>query len=300
IIGATPERGFKKKLYWIARCLACPFTGIFYMLVIENKEKSMFAYWLPSERFITDNDEQISYMPFGYYAKKILKPTNNAMKECIKDCVAEASILERLSSLVSAYYIIVGIGSGVARIYTPSSCTDWPYVSVLLAWTFVVIYKRSICGKLMVKSPNDMLNEFVNTKKLVLDEQIIVKDLSERDLIRKRTLVIFIGITTIIFPWLSVLMAYNTPPIGYFCRSRYLTVICSVWSINSTIAFISHLKGESRIDNNESFIHRIYVICGFIMAGLLLFLALLCDNRSWWVEFFGEICKSSDCIDVTC
>ncbi|CAG8593382.1 16369_t:CDS:1, partial [Dentiscutata erythropus] len=182
------------------------------MLVVENKEKSLFAYWLPSERFIDDNDEQISYMPFGYYAKKILKPTNDAMKECMKDCVAEASILERLSSLVSAYYIIVGIGSGIARIYTPSSCTDWPYVSVLLAWTFVVIFKRSICGRLIVKSPSDMLNEFVNAKKLVLNEQLIVKDLSEKDLIRKRTLVIFIGIITILFPWLSILMAYYTPP----------------------------------------------------------------------------------------
>ncbi|KAF0425633.1 hypothetical protein F8M41_006309 [Gigaspora margarita] len=299
IIGASPEKGFKKKLFWILRCLACPFTGIFYTLIIENKEESIFAYWLPSERFISDNDERVQYMPFGYHAKKILTPTD-AQQECINVCIAEASILERISSLASAYYIAVGVVSGVARVYTPSSCTDWPYVSVLLAWTFVIIYKRFICGKFVAKSPNETVKEFIDTKKILFDEQIRVKDLSKCDLKRKRTLVILIGLISIFFPWLSVLLAHNTPPVGFYCRSRYLAVICSIWSINSTVAFISHLKGESRADNNGNIVHKLYCFCGLIMAGLLLFLALLCDYRDWWEKFFGEVCKSTDCIPVTC
>ncbi|CAG8647395.1 13409_t:CDS:1, partial [Cetraspora pellucida] len=211
IIGASPEKGFKKKFLWILRCLACPFTGLFYTLIVENKEESIFAYWLSSEKFITNNDGKVQNIPFGYHSKAISNLTK-MQKECIKECIAEASILERFSPLVSAYYIIVGLLSGIARIFSPGACTDWPYISVLLAWTFVVIYKRSLCGKIIAKSPEDMLREYINNKKLILDERVYVKDLNKKDLIRKRTLVIFIGLVSIIFPWLSVLMAYNTPP----------------------------------------------------------------------------------------
>ncbi|CAG8676210.1 11543_t:CDS:1, partial [Racocetra persica] len=256
IIGASPEKGFKKKFLWMLRCLACPFTGLFYTFIIENKETSIFAYWLPSERFITDNNGKVRNIPFGYHYKAISNLTKT-QKECIKECIAEASILERLSPLVSAYYIIISLLSGIARVFSPGACTDWPYISVLLAWTIVVVYKRSICGKILVKSPEDMLQEYVNNKKLVLDEHIYVKDLNEKDLKLRRTLIIIIGLVSIIFPWLSVFMAYNTPPVGFFCRSSYLTVICSIWTLNSAIAFICHIKGEKKA-NNENIIHTMY------------------------------------------
>ncbi|CAG8496543.1 4417_t:CDS:2, partial [Racocetra fulgida] len=134
--------------------------------------------------------QKVQNIPFGYHYKTISDLTET-QKECIKECIAEASILERLSPLVSAYYIIVGLLSGITRIFSPSACTDWPYISVLLAWTIVVVYKRSICGKILVKSPEDMLQEYINNKKLVLDDKIRVKD-NEPDLKLRRTLFIII------------------------------------------------------------------------------------------------------------
>jgi hypothetical protein len=98
-------------------------------------------YWLTSDHFTIKSDEgdieskgdlqAIRFRPFGHHA--MLKKLTNKQKEQLDECIAEASILERLSSLASAYYIFVGIFSGIFRAFGP--CT-MPYIPLLFAWFF--------------------------------------------------------------------------------------------------------------------------------------------------------------------
>ncbi|CAG8673252.1 1319_t:CDS:2, partial [Cetraspora pellucida] len=62
----------------------------------------MCAYWLSAEYFDLGGN-QINYMPVGHHAKQ-LNPTIE-QADIITNWVAEASLLDRLSSLSSLYYI---------------------------------------------------------------------------------------------------------------------------------------------------------------------------------------------------
>ncbi|CAH1765545.1 15439_t:CDS:2 [Entrophospora sp. SA101] len=121
-------------------------------------------------------------------------------KELMKGCVAEASILDRLSYMVSIYYIVVGIFAGISRAIGPCIKEEWPYIPLTLAWTLPAIFKKVVGGIVVVHNPN---------KKIV--GKIIVKD-SPMD---RRYNIIETGLFSIIAPWLAVILAYFTNPIGY-------------------------------------------------------------------------------------
>ncbi|CAG8665784.1 6022_t:CDS:2 [Funneliformis mosseae] len=154
-IGVAPWDDFMEKLIWLARCLGCPFTGLFYTCCVKSDETSLCAYWLPSKSFIRNDENSttsITYRPFGVYAMNI------EQSEHIKACVAKASVLERLSSLASLYYIIIGIISGISRVAGPTICDEyWPSIPLALSWTLPAIYRRTIRNNLVAFDPDKIL-----------------------------------------------------------------------------------------------------------------------------------------------
>src|SRR3954451_18271282 len=109
-IGATPVDGLPNKLLWMLRCLSCPFTGLFYFWNIGNIDRAMNAYWLDSRNFIEIKGDEVKYRLIGHHAKELVKSSITLdQKDYMRECIAEASVLDRLSSLASAYYILIGI-----------------------------------------------------------------------------------------------------------------------------------------------------------------------------------------------
>jgi hypothetical protein len=232
---------------------------------------------------------KLPYRPFGHYTMKIaVDEQDKDVVKLLKECIAEASVLDRLSSLASAYYIFLGVFSGLTKAIRIGSCTgeDWPYLPLALAWTFPAIHKRVSGGRMVVNDPRDKLGEL----------HVVVSNLKHHERHKKSAKVaqvMIIFLFSVIIPWISVLLAYFTRPIGYGCRSKYLTVMTSIWSLNSLTAYVSHLLGEKYVEGNK-FIHGWFCFCGVIISILLILLGLLSHTRSWWADLFGENC------DVTC
>ncbi|CAG8666960.1 480_t:CDS:1 [Funneliformis caledonium] len=285
-IGVAPWVDFMEKLIWLIRCLGCPFTGLFYTCCVKSDETSLCVYWLSSDRFIrSDNDNLITEIPnrpFGVHAMNIEQSV------LMKACVAKASVLERLSSLASLYYILIGIVSEISRVVRPTICDeDWPSIPLALSWTLPAIYRRTIRNNLVAFDPNNILGNY----------QITVNKLAEHNKNDHYARVTFAALVSIVVPWITVLLAYFTPPIGFYCRSKYLSVLCSIWSFNSILALLSHLKGEKSVNGNGLF-HAIFFICGVKIACLLFVLGLLSNQNTWWVGLFGNACDISSACKV--
>ena len=264
IIGESPMAKFAEKLAWVFRCLGCPFIGLFYSINVGGQRESRCIFWLSSNHF-TSAGQQLRRRPFGFHYMK-LEPNQDAMI-CIERCTATASVLERLSSLVSVYYIVVGVIAGISRASGMNqTCEDWPYIPLLLSWTIPAILRRVHSGNLVVKDPNSEFNDDDDD-----DVQIIMIE-DPRGRINKRFTVTVVTLTSIIYPWITILLAYYTPPIGYFCRSKYITIICSIWSFNSFLAYLCHLKGEEDLINfGNGIFHIWFSFCGFMIAILFFF-----------------------------
>ncbi|CAB5197054.1 hypothetical protein RhiirA5_452474 [Rhizophagus irregularis] len=280
-IGTSPESGLINKLLWLLRCLGCPFTGLFYACGIRNDPIAMSIYWLTSDHFRRDGNI-LPYRPFGLYTMKIAEDERNEeVIRLLKECMAEASVLGRLSSLASAYYIFLGIFTGLIKALQIGPCTeeDWPYLPLALAWTLPAICRRVFGGKMIVNDPRVRLR----------DMHVVVSDLQHHESHEKSaqvSKVLIILLFSILIPWISVLLAYFTRPKIYSCRSIYLTVLSSIWSFNNVIAYISHILGEKSVEGNK-FIHGWFCLCGSIIFILLILLGLLSHTRSWWLELFG-------------
>ncbi|CAB5197052.1 hypothetical protein RhiirA5_424366 [Rhizophagus irregularis] len=286
-IGASPESGLINKLLWLLRCLGCPFTGLFYACVC-NDPITMSIYWLTSDHFMKD-ENILPYRPLGHYIMKItVDEQDDDVIKLLEECIAEASVLDRLSSLASAYYIFLGIITGLIkamRIGQPCPKEDWPYLPLALAWTLPAIYKRVYGGRMVVNDPRDRLK----------DMHLVVSDLKHRESHKRSARVaqvMIILLFSIIIHWISVLLAYFTYPVGYGCRSRYLTVLSSIWSFNNLIAYISHIIGERSVEGNR-FIHGWFCLCGVTIFILLILLGLLSHTQSWWKDLFGNICDDA-------
>jgi hypothetical protein len=299
-IGTAPDNGLGNKILWILRCLGSPFTGLFYTLNVKNDPISITSYWLNSDRF-KENGETISFRPFGHHAKEIiLSDQDPEVIQSLEECIAEASPLDRLSSLASAYYVFVGIFAGITKAVNIGHCTevDWPYLPLALTWTLPAVYKRVFGGKMVVRDPRerleklDTMNSSERIEKLENKVYIVVRDLSDHVKNPKDASIFVITfiLFSLIIPWVTVPLAYFSRPIGFGCRSKYISVLCSIWSVNSTIAYISHVLGEKSVYNRR-FLNIWFYFSGIIVAILLLLLALLSRTRSWWVDLFGESCS---------
>jgi hypothetical protein len=296
-IASTPESGLITKLIWLARCLGCPFTGLFYFCIISSDPIAMSTYWLPSKYFIRDitldniQDNRNLCRPVGHHAKRMQAGPKE--KEILKSWNAEASVLDRLSSLVSIYYMSLGIMAGIYRaaigpcMYT-STYVEWPYISFALSWTLPAICIRILKGNVVDK---------VQTKDLE-ESRIIVSDLPYSRIKAERIRTAIVALASIIIPWSTVILAYNTRPIGFFCRSKFLSTISSIWSFNNILAYVSHVNGEKEVSGHW-LIHAWFCFCGYLIALLLILLSILANHRSWWIDLFGSSCLVPPCVSDT-
>ena len=78
------------------------------------------------------------------------------------------------------------------------------------------------------------------------------------------TRVMLTAIASIVVPWLSVVIAYFTRPVGFYCRSKYLTILCSIWSFNSVLACILHWHGEKSVRGHRM-VNGYFTLCGIII-----------------------------------
>ncbi|RIA91707.1 hypothetical protein C1645_736908 [Glomus cerebriforme] len=306
-LGSAPDNGLMNKMIWICRCIGCPFSGLFYFCNIGGDNLEMCAFWLTSDCFIHVDGREIPYRPFGHHAMKLV--FSPVLKKRINDCISEASVLDRLSSLASAYYILVGIFVGIARAagLVGSSCTvkDWPYIPLALAWTLPAICVRVFNGRVVFKDPrqkfhyeekeeeekekekeNKEENEKEESEIRIIeddgeDEQesnknrkILVKELKEDEINSATARTMLTAAFSVVIPWIAVILAYFTKPTGFACRSKFLSVVCAVWTVNSVSAYISHIRGETNVSGNR-YIH-----------------GLLSSTQLWWVNLFGESCYS--------
>jgi hypothetical protein len=284
-IGATPKSGLVAKLTWLARCLGCPFTGLFYFCNIKSDPVAMSAYWLPSDHFVQD-EEIIRYRPVGHHAK-VIQP-NPKKKKILESWVAEASVLERLSSVVSIYYILLGVILGIFRPITDScipnnAYEEWPYIPLALIWTLPAICIRVKVGRVVDK---------VFPERLALLDGIIVSDHPSLKAQRIRTF--FTALASIILPWVVIIPAYYTRPIGFYCRSKYMAILSSIWSFNSFLAYASHVIGEKNVTGHQ-LMHAWFCFCGCIIAILIALLSLLANHRPFWIDLFGPSCNVPIC-----
>ncbi|CAG8652619.1 4406_t:CDS:1, partial [Cetraspora pellucida] len=226
-IATNPRDKLHLKLEWLVRCLACPFIGLFYFCNIKNNSIEMVAYWLPADCFGQElNNEllDISYRPFGFHAKE-MRP-NKIQKEALELCIVKPSILDRLSSLVSGYYILFGIYIGVSKlIFDENPCTykdsfqDWPFISLLLIWTLPVIYVRTAYGNVVdrmvtdLKIPLDV--EKQNTETISEKNKIKVTNYTDTELKEKKIFITITALASVILPWIAVIIAYFTRQIGF-------------------------------------------------------------------------------------
>ncbi|CAG8852637.1 41325_t:CDS:2, partial [Gigaspora margarita] len=227
---------------------------LFYHCNIMNDEKTMCVYWLSSSHFIEENGDISSRRPVGHHSKYTLFISEQI--ECVNECIAEASLLDRFSSIVSAYYILVGIFVAMYRMLGPCTPQDWPYFPLSLTWTLPAIYKRVYGGKIIVNDP----------RKILRNDIIHLKNHGTCDKIYIDIYVIITALFSILIPWITVLLAYFTRPIGF---------------------------GEKEVNGNVK-IHCWFCFCGILITIFLILLALLSHTTSWWVVLFGEACDISD------
>ncbi|CAB4406898.1 unnamed protein product [Rhizophagus irregularis] len=298
IIGTSPKGKFAEKLTWVLRCFGCPFTGLLYSYNVGKDEVKLCIYWLSSEYFQIEVEnvenkqegqlqlKQLDHRPVGVYAMSVKEDQDKSYKDIIKRCTARASVLERLSSLVSIYYIVVGVIAAISRTTGQFSCEDWPYISLLLSWTIPAVFKRAFSGTLVVKDPNV---EFAASQE---QEKIIMEPVSGSYKKQKFFTVSLVAFVSMVYPWITVFLAFYTPPVGYYCRSKLLSIFCSVWSFNSFLAYISHWVKEDDVEGH-SWIHIWFSFCGFILAIFLFILALFTNNIEWWGMFNDPNCSTT-------
>ncbi|CAG8452072.1 7233_t:CDS:1 [Scutellospora calospora] len=297
IIGTTPHKKLLPKLLWFARCLGCPFCGLFYFCCIESNPIEMCSYWLEAKNFFIrtkgDNDskaveegEKVRELiwPFGNNSCTI-KPTKSQEK-IMNYWISEASLLDRLSALSSLYYISVGIFAGISKALSlcmdDNSVEDWPFIPLLFIWTLPAINIRIKYGLVVnMVEPTDLKDEI----------EIEKHDLEKRKTSRNFTAII--AFISILLPWFAVIIAYFVPPVGFFCRSKFLTIICTIWSLNCIIAYISHVIGEKNVYGPDS-LNILFTISGIVIATSLILLSILSNKISLWVTLFGSSC------DVSC
>ncbi|CAG8719302.1 18795_t:CDS:1, partial [Racocetra persica] len=215
IVATNPYKSLLAKLLWFARCLGSPFFGLFYFCNIECKPIEMCSYWLEANNFIcTKDDNGIKVVeegetkgirrirPFGHYAL-IIKPTESQEK-VMNDWVSKASLLDRLSSLSSLYYISVGIFAVISKALSPcmddDSVEDWPFIPLLFIWTLPAINVRIKYGNVVTMVDSERLNGKIE----------IVNDLIKRKTSSSFTAII--ALISVLLPWFAVIIAYFVPP----------------------------------------------------------------------------------------
>ncbi|CAG8645328.1 6345_t:CDS:1, partial [Acaulospora morrowiae] len=204
IMGESPANKLTRKLTWLFRCLGCPFTGLFYAINIGGKKESRVAYWLSSNKFVTAGGTEPEFRPLGFYFCEI---NNDDIKKHIGQCTAKVSILEIFSAYVSGYFTLIGLLALISKATGTISCNGWPYIPSLLSWTLPAIWRRIRSGNMVIKEPDNVFEEH---------EIRVVENHDDRA--SKRITVSITALLSICYPWIVLLLAYFSRPIGYGCR----------------------------------------------------------------------------------
>jgi len=99
--------------------------------------------------------------------------------------------------------------------------------------------------------------------------------------------------------WFAVVLTFYTRPLGFGCRSKYLTVISSIWTFNSIVCFIFYYlldRPPPGVDTENDYIHIWFQICGVVIFVFLIAFGVLSHDPSWWVAVFGNSCDVSSCL----
>ncbi|CAG8816339.1 8788_t:CDS:2, partial [Gigaspora margarita] len=254
IMGASPADKFTEKIAWLFRCLGCPFTGLFYSINIGGKRESRCMYWLSSDKFVTDKGTAPKYRPFGFYAYEIQNADDGDVKKKVEQCTATMSVLDRLSMLISSYFIVVGVLALISKTIGTINCRGWPYIPTLLSWTILAILRDAFSGIIVIKDPDKIFKE----------GQIRINE-NPKSRTHKRFTVVVTTFISIFYHWIALFLAYFTPPIGYNCR-----------------------REKDLTSFGQGFLHVWFSFCGFIVTILLLVLGLFTQNNKWWVDVFGD------------
>ncbi|CAG8614251.1 18995_t:CDS:1, partial [Racocetra fulgida] len=175
----------------------------------SNDEEKIIENGNQTKKKAPKNENQ-DKRPVGYHAMR-LHPTSE-QRAIFTNWVANASLLDRLASLASAYYILVGIFAGISKAAGPcmedNSLEDWPFIPLLFIWALPIIYVRISNGKVVYKLSEDSFP----------DQSILVTDFDVKDRHKKKLHVAITALASVALAWLAVIIAYYTPPIGFFCR----------------------------------------------------------------------------------
>src|SRR5688572_27751336 len=129
-------------------------------------------------------------------------------------------------------------------------------------------YIKTLCRKIVEMFKNEE-DEPIDT---ILVSEPSAKKRSMEDLYD-----IFTAIASMTVPWGAVVIAYFTRPIGFSCRSKYLSVLCCIWSCNSVLAYFLH-RGGKNVGGNMYF-KCYFCVSGLFIAFLLVLLSLLSHSR---------------------
>ncbi|CAG8537847.1 6308_t:CDS:2 [Acaulospora morrowiae] len=173
IMGESPVASFSGKFMWLLRCLGCPFTGLFYSFIIGGLKEDRCVYWLSSNKFKLihkESDEsghnkefpEPYYRPFGFYAFGTL------------------ALISQAQGTVN--------------------CNDWPHIPSLLSWAVPATLIRAIYGVVLIKNPDDIVNE----------HQITIA-INDENRTYKRFTVLTTAFASIFYPWITFfLRSYPT------------------------------------------------------------------------------------------
>ena len=303
VLGDSPFSTLFSKTMHVFLCLGCPFTGLFYFLNVDTGPSSIdqCVYWLLPKYF------HKKQFPFGYNSKKI--ECSEETQRTLEKCILPTSALERFACAISLYFITVGVFVGIIRAVGPCHVQDWPSIPLLFAWTFPALVSIMIKGKTVGRNPVDELNPVDESN--AADEEnpennaiplIEVVSNSAECTEKIRTKVIAVLFLSIIAHWLAVIITYYTRPIGFGCRSKYLTVISSIWTFNSIACYIVYYlrdRPPPGVDKDNNKLHILFQICGVAIFVLLIGFGVLSHDPSWWVAVFGDSCSVSSCTDET-
>ncbi|CAG8551499.1 48_t:CDS:2 [Funneliformis mosseae] len=236
---------FRKVSGWLFGCLGCPFTGLLYTCNIHNDETSLCIYWLSPKYFQFFDEERFSgrhniddnsYRPVGIHFKSpIREQFSKRMNDIIEECTAQASVLERLSSLAQH------ITWGLVSLQVSAGCLNDATVIFghMCLWHCLGLFQQYSEEYLEESWLLRILNE--KFKKHVEEHEectICVHEDQKEHKLRKRDnpeycYVNLTGLMSMGIPWAVVILARLTPPIGCFCRCQYLSVLASIWSTNT-------------------------------------------------------------------
>ncbi|CAG8614085.1 16207_t:CDS:2 [Acaulospora morrowiae] len=220
IMGESPAESFRKKLLRILICLGCPFTGLFYSLIIGGTPENRCLYWLSSDKIKlvskenTEPDEPDEsgnhkefpepYRPFVFHACEIDKDSEPYIEQLAKQCTAKASVLERLSAIGPIYFIIIGMLALISQAQGTINCKDWPHIPFLLSWILPATFIRVYYGIIFIKDPD-----------MVQEKPILIS--KNKGLRRNNSCAVFaIAFFSIFYPWITLFLVYLSPPIGTF------------------------------------------------------------------------------------